>query len=106
MADYHVQDYCRDINMAGANIARQLADEYTEKTPMKPRFVLGDVGPTNKTLSISPDVNNPALRSLTYDELVDAYVEQMEALLEGGVDALLIETIFDSLNAKAAIYAA
>ena len=73
---------------------------------MKPRFVLGDVGPTNKTLSISPDVNNPALRSLTYDELVDAYVEQMEALLEGGVDALLIETIFDSLNAKAAIYAA
>ena len=94
------------MNLAGAKIARQLADEYTAKTPMKPRFVLGDVGPTNKTLSISPDVNNPALRSLTYDELVDAYVEQMEALLEGGVDALLIETIFDSLNAKAAIYAA
>jgi 5-methyltetrahydrofolate--homocysteine methyltransferase len=106
MADYHVEDYCREMNLAGAKIARQLADEYTAKTPMKPRFVLGDVGPTNKTLSISPDVNNPALRSLTYDELVDAYVEQMEALLEGGVDALLIETIFDSLNAKAAIYAA
>ena len=105
MADYNVQDYCRDINLAAAQIARQLADEYTAKTPMKPRFVLGDVGPTNKTLSISPDVNNPALRSLTYDELVDVYVEQMEALLEGGVDALLIETIFDSLNAKAAIYA-
>ena len=106
MADYQVEDHCRKMNLAGAKIARQLADEYTEKTPMKPRFVLGDVGPTNKTLSISPDVNNPALRSLTYDELVDAYVEQMEALLEGGVDALLIETIFDSLNAKAAIYAA
>ena len=106
MADYQVEDYCREMNLAGAKIARTLADEYTAKTPMKPRFVLGDVGPTNKTLSISPDVNNPALRSLTYDELVDAYVEQMEALLEGGVDALLIETIFDSLNAKAAIYAA
>lgn len=106
MADYQVEDYCREMNLAGAKIARQLADEYTAKTPMKPRFVLGDVGPTNKTLSISPDVNNPALRSLIYDELVDAYVEQMEALLEGGVDALLIETIFDSLNAKAAIYAA
>ena len=106
MADYNVQDYCREINLAGARIARQLADEYTRKCPMKPRFVLGDVGPTNKTLSISPDVNNPALRSLTYDELVAAYTEQMEALIEGGVDALLIETIFDSLNAKAAIYAA
>ena len=105
MADYQVEDHCRDINLAAAKIARTLADEYTAKTPMKPRFVLGDVGPTNKTLSISPDVNNPALRSLTYDELVDAYVEQMKALLEGGVDALLIETIFDSLNAKAAIYA-
>ncbi len=106
MADYQVEDYCREMNLAGAKIARQLADKYTEKNPQKPRFVLGDVGPTNKTLSISPDVNNPALRSLTYDEQVDAYVEQMEALLEGGVDALLIETIFDSLNAKAAIYAA
>lgn len=106
MADYNVENFCREMNLAGAKIARQLADEYTQKTPGKPRFVLGDVGPTNKTLSISPDVNNPALRSLTYDELVDAYVEQMEALLEGGVDALLIETIFDSLNAKAAIYAA
>lgn len=106
MADYNVENFCREMNLAGATIARQLADEYTQKTPGKPRFVLGDVGPTNKTLSISPDVNNPALRSLTYDELVDAYVEQMEALLEGGVDALLIETIFDSLNAKAAIYAA
>jgi len=106
MADYQVEAYCCDINLAAARIARTLADEYTAKTPMKPRFVLGDVGPTNKTLSISPDVNNPALRSLTYDEMMSAYQEQMEALLEGGVDALLIETIFDSLNAKAAIYAA
>lgn len=106
MADYHVADYCREMNLAGAKIARDLADEYTKKAPMKPRFVLGDVGPTNKTLSLSPDVNNPALRSLSYDELVEAYVEQMEALIEGGVDALLVETIFDSLNAKAAIYAA
>lgn len=106
MADYNMQGCCREINLAGAKIARRLADEYTVRTPEKPRFVLGDVGPTNKTLSISPDVNNPALRNLTYDELVAAYVEQMEALIEGGVDALLIETIFDSLNAKAAIYAA
>ena len=101
MADYQVENYCREMNLAGAKIACQLADEYTKKTPMKPRFVLGDVGPTNKTLSISPDVSNPALRSLTYDELVSAYVEQMEALLEGGVDALLIETIFDSLACSA-----
>lgn len=106
MADYNVQDACRDINLAGAKLARELCDRYTALNPDKPRFVLGDVGPTNKTLSISPDVNNPALRGLTYDELVEAYIEQMEALLEGGVDALLIETIFDSLNAKAAIYAA
>lgn len=105
MADYGMENDCREMNLAGARIARRLADEYTERTPMKPRFVLGDVGPTNKSLSISPDVNNPALRSLAYDELVDAYTEQMAALIEGGVDALLIETVFDSLNAKAAIYA-
>ena len=97
---------CREINLAAARLARELADEYTAKTPRKPRFVAGSVGPTNKTCSMSPDVNNPALRALTYDELATAYQEQMEALLEGGVDALLIETIFDSLNAKAAIYAA
>ena len=106
MADYHMQDLCREINLAAARLARELADEYTAKTPRKPRFVAGSVGPTNKTWSMSPDVNNPALRALTYDELATAYQEQMEALLEGGVDALLIETIFDSLNAKAAIYAA
>lgn len=106
MADYHMQRMCREINLAAAELARELADEYTAKTPHKPRFVAGSVGPTNKTCSMSPDVNNPALRALTYDELAAAYQEQMEALLEGGVDALLIETIFDSLNAKAAIYAA
>lgn len=106
MADYGVEDICREMNIAGARIARELADEYTAKTPSKPRFVAGSVGPTNKTLSISPDVNNPALRNLTFDELTAAYTEQMEGLIEGGVDALLIETIFDSLNAKAAIYAA
>lgn len=106
MADYHMQDLCREINLAAARLARELADEYTAKPPRKPRFVAGSVGPTNKTCSMSPDVNNPALRALTYDELATAYQEQMEALLEGGVDALLIETIFDSLNAKAAIYAA
>lgn len=106
MADYHVQEFCREINLAAAKLARKLADEYTLKNPAKPRFVAGSVGPTNKTCSMSPDVNNPAFRALTFDGLKDAYCEQMEALLEGGVDALLIETIFDTLNAKAAIAAA
>ena len=106
MADYHVEGYCREINLAAAKLARELADEYTVKNPEKPRWVAGSVGPTNKTCSISPDVNNPAYRAITFDELALAYQEQMEALLEGGVDAILIETIFDSLNAKAAIYAA
>lgn len=106
MADYHVQDYVREINLAAAKIARELADEYTRKNPAKPRFVAGAVGPTNKTCSMSPDVNNPAFRALTFDELAAAYQEQMEALIEGGVDAILIETIFDTLNAKAAVYAA
>ena len=104
-ADYHVEDYCREINLAAAKLARELADEYTRKNPSKPRFVAGSVGPTNKTCSMSPDVNDPAFRAITFDELVEAYKEQMESLLEGGVDAILIETIFDSLNAKAAIYA-
>lgn len=106
MADYKVQDYVREINLAGAKIAREIADEYTKHNPDKPRFVVGDVGPTNVALSISPDVNNPALRSNTFDELASAFEEQMQALIEGGVDALLIETIFDTLNCKAAIYAA
>ena len=106
MADYHVEECCREINLAAAKLARELADEYTRKNPNKPRFVAGSVGPTNKTCSMSPDVNNPAFRALTFDGLADAYQEQMEALLEGGVDAILIETIFDSLNAKAAVFAA
>ncbi|EJW90712.1 B12-dependent methionine synthase [gut metagenome] len=106
MADYHVEEYVREINLAAVKLARELADEYTARTPDKPRFVAGSVGPTNKTCSMSPDVNNPAFRALSYDELTAAYQQQMEALLEGGVDALLIETIFDTLNAKAAIYAA
>lgn len=106
MADYHVQAYCREINLAAARLARRIADEFTALNPEKPRFVAGSVGPTNKTCSMSPDVNNPAFRALTFDELQAAYCEQMEALLEGGVDALLIETIFDILNAKAAIRAA
>ena len=106
MADNHVQKFCREINLAAAKLARKLADEYTLMNPAKPRFVAGSVGPTNKTCSMSPDVNNPAFRALTFDGLKDAYCEQMEALLEGGVDALLIETIFDTLNAKAAIAAA
>ena len=106
MADYHMQAYCREINLAAARLARKIADEYTAGTPEKPRFVAGSVGPTNKTCSMSPDVNNPAFRALTFDELSEAYREQMEALLEGGVDAILIETIFDTLNAKAAVLAA
>ena len=105
MSDYHVEECCREINLEAARLARELADEYTQKTPEKPRFVAGSVGPTNKTCSMSPDVNNPACRAISFDELANAYQEQMEALLEGGVDALLIETIFDTLNAKAAVYA-
>ena len=103
-ADYHTQDAVRDINREAARLARRLADEFS--TSDKPRFVAGSVGPTNKTCSMSPDVNNPALRALTFDELAEAYLEQMSALLEEDVDALLVETIFDTLNAKAAIYAA
>ena len=106
MADYHVEEYVREINLAAVKLARELADEYTAKNPDKPRFVAGSVGPTNKTCSMSPDVNNPAYRALTYDELAAAYQQQMEAMLEGGVDAILIETIFDTLNAKTAIFAA
>lgn len=103
-ADYGMQAHVREMNLAGARLARKLADRFS--TPEKPRFVAGSVGPTNKTCSMSPDVNDPAFRSLTFTELLQAYTEQMTALIEGGVDALLIETIFDTLNAKAAIFAA
>ena len=106
MSDYHVENSCRDIILAGCSIARRLADEYTAKTPGKPRFVAGSIGPTNKSCSISPDVNDPSQRSLTFDELAEAYKEQVVALIEGGVDLLLFETIFDTLNCKAGLYAA
>ncbi|HPO67951.1 MAG TPA: homocysteine S-methyltransferase family protein, partial [Paludibacteraceae bacterium] len=106
MADYELGEYVREINLAAAHLAREVANEFTAKNPEKPRFVAGSVGPTNKSASLSPDVNRPAFRSVTFDELVTAYKEQMIALIEGGVDALLIETVFDTLNAKAAIFAA
>ncbi len=102
--DYHMESYAREMNLEGARLARKAADKYS--TEEQPRFVAGSVGPTNKTCSMSPDVSDPAARELTYDELFEAYTEQMEALIEGGVDTLLIETIFDSLNAKVAIDAA
>ena len=105
MEDYGMGAHTREINLAAAKLAREACDEFTAKNPAKPRFVLGSIGPTNKTASMSPDVNNPAYRAVTFDDLVEAYEEQITALLEGGVDALLIETIFDTLNAKAAIVA-
>ena len=100
-ADYHMEEQARQMALAGACIARQCADEFA--SPDKPRFVAGSIGPTNKTCSMSPDVSNPALRELDYDTLFDAYYEEADALIEGGVDALLIETVFDTLNAKVAI---
>ena len=103
-ADYHLQAYAKEMNFVSARMARELADKYS--TPEKPRYVAGSVGPTNKTCSMSPDVSDPARRELTYDELYEAYMEQMEGLIEGGVDVILIETIFDSLNAKVAVDAA
>jgi 5-methyltetrahydrofolate--homocysteine methyltransferase len=103
-ADYHLEDAAREMALQGARIARREVDQFS--TDEKPRFVAGSIGPTNKTLSMSPDVSNPAARELTYDELLSAYMEQVDALIEGGVDALLIETIFDSLNAKCCIDAA
>ncbi len=106
MSDYHVEDYCAEIISAGCRIARTLADRYTEANPAKPRFVAGSIGPTNKSCTISPDVNDPSMRNLTFDELSLAYEEQITALLNGGVDLLLFETIFDTLNCKAGLYAA
>ena len=102
-AEYGCEYICREINLRAAELARAVADEYS--TPDKPRFVAGSVGPTSRTCSMSPDVENPAYRNVTFDELADAYKEQMIALIEGGVDVLLCETIFDTLNAKAALYA-
>ncbi|KAI93816.1 5-methyltetrahydrofolate--homocysteine methyltransferase [Rhodomicrobium udaipurense JA643] len=105
MADYGMEALSAEINVAAAKLAREAADAYTAKTPEKPRFVAGSIGPTNRTASLSPDVNNPGFRNISFDELVDAYGEQTRALIEGGVDAILIETIFDTLNAKAAGFA-
>ena len=103
MADYGMESLVRELNLAGARLARKAADAYS--TPDKPRFVAGAIGPTNRTQSLSPDVNRPGYRAISFDELATAYQEQTEALIEGGVDVLLVETIFDTLNAKACLFA-
>ena len=105
MADYNMQSLAKEMNIEAAKLARQAADEFTAKTPDKPRFVAGVLGPTSRTASISPDVNDPAMRNVTSDELVESYVEATIGLIEGGSDLILIETIFDTLNAKAAAFA-
>jgi len=107
LADYHMQELAYEMNIAAARVARKAVEEFLQETGTKePKFVAGAIGPLNKTLSLSPDVNNPGYRALTFDEAVEAYYEQVKGLAEGGVDLLLIETIFDTLNAKAAIFAA
>ncbi len=103
-ADYHLEAAVDDINLEGARLARQAADEMTAADPARPRFVAGAIGPTNRTASLSPDVNRPDFRNITFDELRDAYRVQAAGLLAGGADILLVETIFDTLNAKAAVY--
>ena len=105
-ADYALESEVWDINYESAKIAREVADEFTKREPHKPRFVAGAMGPTNRTASLSPDVNDPGFRAITFDQLVEAYTLQVEALIAGGVDVILIETIFDTLNAKAAMFAA
>ena len=105
MADYHLEDLVYELNYESARLAREIADEFTAKNPDKPRFVAGSIGPTNRTASMSPDVNDPGFRSVTFDELRIAYKQQVEALIDGGSDILLVETIFDTLNAKAALFA-
>src|ERR1700744_1738813 len=105
MADYHMEALAFEINVAAATLAKRAAADYTARNPDKPRFVAGAIGPMNKTLSLSPDVNNPGFRAVSFDEVATAYYEQVKGLVEGGADLLLIETIFDTLNAKAAIYA-
>ena len=104
-ADYKLEDIVYELNFESAKIAREVADEFTRKEPHKPRFVAGSLGPTNRTASLSPDVNDPGFRAVTFDELVDAYYEQTKGLVDGGVDILLVETVFDTLNAKAALFA-
>lgn len=105
MADYHMEDLVYELNYESARIAKKVADEFTAREPHKPRFVAGSIGPTNKTASMSPDVNDPGFRAVSFDELRIAYKQQVEALLDGGADLLLVETIFDTLNAKAALFA-
>ena len=105
MADYDMQSLAYELNVAAAKCARTAADAFTNQNPNKPRYVAGAIGPLNKTLSLSPDVNNPGFRAVSFDEVVEAYYEQVGGLVDGGVDILLVETIFDTLNAKAAIYA-
>ncbi len=104
-ADYGLADIAYEMNVAAAKLAREAADAWTKKTPEKPRFVAGAIGPTNRTASISPDVNNPGFRNVSFDALVAAYATQTRGLIDGGVDAILIETVFDTLNAKAAGFA-
>lgn len=105
MADYHLEDIVYELNFESAKIAREVADEFTAKNPNKPRYVAGSIGPTNRTASMSPDVNDPGYRAVTFDDLRIAYKQQVEALIDGGCDVLLVETIFDTLNAKAALFA-
>ena len=105
MADYQMEDLVYELNFESAKIAKEVADSFTAQNPQKPRFVAGSMGPTNKTASLSPDVNNPGYRAITFDQLVASYTEQATALIDGGVDLLLVETIFDTLNAKAALFA-
>ena len=104
-ADYQCEKYVYDMNRAAAAIAKEAAGEITNKNPDKPRLVAGAIGPTNRTCSLSPDVNDPGFRNITFDKLVTAYTEQAEGLIDGGADLLVVETIFDTLNGKAAIYA-
>ncbi|HZY37385.1 MAG TPA: methionine synthase [Mucilaginibacter sp.] len=105
LADYHLEHLAYELSYEGARIAREAADEYNKKTPAKPRFVAGAIGPTNRTASLSPDVNDPGYRAVTFDDLAEAYYEQVRGLVDGGSDLLIIETIFDTLNAKAALFA-
>ena len=105
MADYNMQDLAKEINIEATKLAKKAADKFTAQTPDKPRFVAGVLGPTSRTASISPDVNDPAKRNVTFDELVEAYVEATHGLIEGGADLIMVETIFDTLNAKAAVFA-
>lgn len=105
MADYQMENLVYELNYESARLAREVADEFTAKEPHKPRFVAGSIGPTNRTASMSPDVNDPGYRAVTFDELRIAYKQQAEALLDGGADILLVETVFDTLNAKAALFA-